>query len=67
MTAREHVRERAQLLMHLCRIERGGLVTPRGVILPVAGSGWSLAGVLWTLAEIDLLGELMPKVEARGC
>jgi hypothetical protein len=53
--------------MHLCRIERGGLVTPRGVILPVAGSGWSLAGVLWTLAEIDLLGELMPKVEARGC
>jgi hypothetical protein len=55
------VADRARTLAMLCDRYPGGLRSPRGVLLPLAGSGWTLDSVLLVLAQIDLLDEVEPQ------
>jgi hypothetical protein len=60
------VADRARTLAMLCDRYPGGIRSPRGVPLPLAGSGWTLDSVLTVLAEIDLLGEVGPESRKVG-
>jgi len=60
------VADRARTLAMLCDRYPGGLRSPRGVPLPLAGSGWTLDSVLLVLAQIDLLDEVEPQSRRVG-